>query len=275
MGPLGYVISLFMRRGRYGKLARLLLMLPFRAVRSYYGPLLANVRHDRTFVFCATGAYGGFISDRLDAMRKEFVFFDIGANIGLFSLIASRNPQCRSVFAFEPNPQTYAFFVRNIQLNRTSKVTAFCAAVAQRGGVCSQLWIPHRHSGRASLSRRSGNGAMHLVLNADRELLNQLAKGISSDVVAKIDVEGHEPVVLVELLNSDLRHKLTDVIVELSYRRNAELADETVRLLEQSGFAMAERSGLDQHFDALFTRRDGRAPDRCEGRRVEPEETCA
>jgi FkbM family methyltransferase len=260
MGPLGHLVSLFIRLGCRGRLARLLLMLPFRALRSRYGPLLANVRGDRTFRFCATGAYGEFIAERLRKTGKEFAFFDIGANVGVFSLVAAGNPQCRAVYAFEPNPLSYAFLVRNIQLNRATKATPFCAALTRRGGACSELWIPDRHSGRASLSRRIGSGATHLVLNADRELLNCLARRISVDVVAKIDVEGHEPVVLGELLNSDLRAKLTDVIVELSYRRNAERAEETVRLLEEAGFELADRNGPREHSDAHFTRRRDRAP---------------
>ena len=255
MGLIGHLISLFLRWRCPGKLARLLLMLPFKAVRSHYGPLLLNVRNDRTFRFCATGAYGDFISSRLQAIGRDFAFLDVGANVGVFSLVAARNPHCQGVFAFEPNPDTYAFLVRNIRLNRAAKVAPICAAITDRGGACSELWTPEQHSGRASLDpARRGQGEMRLVLNADRRLLNCLSRWVTCDVVAKIDVEGHEPEVLAELLNSELGAKLTDVIVEISHRRREDRADEMVRLLERFGFAMTGSGGPGQHFDAHFTR---------------------
>src|SRR6476661_2982883 len=58
---------------------------------SVYGPLLQNRWHDATFRFCISGMYGTYFSDFLRKIPYPYSFVDIGANIGLYSLIAAAN----------------------------------------------------------------------------------------------------------------------------------------------------------------------------------------
>ncbi len=44
-------------------------------------------------------------------------FFDIGANQGLYAILAARNPVCTGIYAFEPVPTTAALLRRNASLN--------------------------------------------------------------------------------------------------------------------------------------------------------------
>ena len=57
------------------------------------------------------------IDDLLAAIDKPFAFIDIGANQGLFSLVAARNPNCQKIVALEPVPTTYAKLQANLALN--------------------------------------------------------------------------------------------------------------------------------------------------------------
>ena len=67
----------------------------------------------------------------LDALRDESCLWDIGANVGVFSLYAALSPN-RRVVAFEPAAGTFALLVRNIELNRMSdRIAAYCAALSQ------------------------------------------------------------------------------------------------------------------------------------------------
>src|SRR5688572_9009381 len=68
---------------------------------SVYGVKLAPNFRDKTFRYCLYGTYGRHISDYLEAIDQPFVFLDIGANQGLFTLIAGRNPNCRHAVALE------------------------------------------------------------------------------------------------------------------------------------------------------------------------------
>ena len=58
------------------------------------------------------------------------VLWDIGANIGAFALYASLRPTVQ-VLAFEPGAGSFAVLNRNIELNSSDQVTAYCIAFAQ------------------------------------------------------------------------------------------------------------------------------------------------
>jgi methyltransferase FkbM-like protein len=49
--------------------------------------------------------------------RRAAVYYDIGSNVGYYSLLFASQEPVRSVHAFEPNPRLTADFERNMQLN--------------------------------------------------------------------------------------------------------------------------------------------------------------
>ena len=67
----------------------------------------------------------------LDAMPDDACLWDIGANIGAFSLYAALGT-ARRVVAFEPAAVTFGEFSRNIELNGMSdRVAAYCIALSE------------------------------------------------------------------------------------------------------------------------------------------------
>lgn len=63
------------------------------------------------------------------AFPEDAVLWDIGANIGVFSLYAAQRPGVR-VVAFEPAAATYAVLIKNIEVNRMDdRVFAYCIAL--------------------------------------------------------------------------------------------------------------------------------------------------
>lgn len=66
-------------------------------------------------------------------LRGGDIFVDVGANIGLFSLIAShRVGDSGKVFAFEPCAKTFQRLVRNVELNRMNNIRCFQMALSDR-----------------------------------------------------------------------------------------------------------------------------------------------
>jgi len=64
----------------------------------------------------------------VDGFSSGDVFWDIGANVGVYALYAAVNRRCR-VLAFEPSAANYYLLNRNIELNRLDEhVKAFCMA---------------------------------------------------------------------------------------------------------------------------------------------------
>lgn len=63
-------------------------------------------------------------------LRDDSVFWDIGSNVGVFSLFASAlMPKC-SILAFEPESQNYAGLVKNIALNKAANIQAHMLAIS-------------------------------------------------------------------------------------------------------------------------------------------------
>ena len=68
----------------------------------------------------------------LNGLAQDDVLWDIGANVGVFTLYAAAARGAR-VLAFEPSAPNFFVLTRNLQLNGLSeRVTAYCLAVAER-----------------------------------------------------------------------------------------------------------------------------------------------
>ena len=68
----------------------------------------------------------------LDEIGPDDLLWDIGANVGIYSLYAALRQCCR-VYAFEPGAANYYILNRNIELNRAhDNIMALCIAVAEK-----------------------------------------------------------------------------------------------------------------------------------------------
>ena len=86
-------------------------------VKIRYGIKCFSDFNDRTFRFYFLGIYGFFFSNYLKYYPSKFIFIDIGANKGLYTIIAAKNVNCQKVISFEPIPITYNFLNKNPLLN--------------------------------------------------------------------------------------------------------------------------------------------------------------
>ena len=79
----------------------------------------------------------------LDSFEPGSCYFDLGANIGQYSLYpAKKYGNDIQVYSFEPQCANYYLLNKNIYLNKLEKnVTAYCVAVSGEEGF-SKLYIP-------------------------------------------------------------------------------------------------------------------------------------
>ena len=125
----------------------------------------------------------------VSSLRPGDVFFDVGANVGFFTLLGSAlvGPHGR-VVAFEPLPGNVALLRENLELNGVANTTVIPAAVAETPG--TGMLSESSSSSQGSL----GNEGVTVPLVALDALL---AEGtIPSPSVMKVDVEGAESRVL-------------------------------------------------------------------------------
>jgi FkbM family methyltransferase len=67
-------------------------------------------------------------------LRPGMTFFDIGANVGVFSLPAAKKLQNGRVFAFEPAAWTFQRLLENVRLNDLSNLQVMNVAVGDYSG---------------------------------------------------------------------------------------------------------------------------------------------
>jgi FkbM family methyltransferase len=157
-------------------------------------------------------------------LRNGSVFVDVGANVGYYTLMASKlvGPLGR-VHAIEPVPSTACLLKVNVRLNGCGNVIVHeVAAWSSKGEVT--LSIPKSFYGCASIVRE---GEERLSVKA--VTLDEMLHGVNSVDLIKIDVEGAEHEVLLGAKN--LVSKVKCMVIELS--RNAK---EVLGLLKQYGF---------------------------------------
>ena len=66
-----------------------------------------------------------YSSKLISSIKQSNVFFDVGANVGYYSLIAGlQNKNCR-IFSFEPVTETYEKLLDNVTLNKLQNISAF------------------------------------------------------------------------------------------------------------------------------------------------------
>jgi FkbM family methyltransferase len=129
-------------------------------------------------------------------------FLDIGANLGYYSVICSKLTS-GAVFSFEPEPQVYSLFERNIKENGCENIRAFNLAASDSSGEIN-FYVNKFNLGDHRAYQFGKNFSHKITVNASR-VDDVLAGEVGADRidVIKIDVQGFEYFVvkgLVEIL---------------------------------------------------------------------------
>lgn len=137
--------------------------------------------------------------DKAKAAGRTFVFVDIGANVGLFSLfVASRAGGNARVLAFEPEPECLTRLRFNVDANPGLPISVFALALGESAGSVL-LDIDTRDRGGTHVRRSDDPMSPGDAIEVPRRaLLEVLApEGLRSIDALKIDVEGVEDTILV------------------------------------------------------------------------------
>lgn len=174
-------------------------VLPRRAYRVVSGPL-----RGAKFILGAMAGEGGGASvyfnmmeaEQTETMLAEFtkgkVFFDIGANIGYYSILASKNiGETGTVVAFEPVVSNLTFLHRHVELNKAKNVKVLPFALSDKQSIAS--FSLGQNSAMGHLADGNGNGKSENLVYVPTVSLDEIAEKMNllPDVM-KIDVEGAE-----------------------------------------------------------------------------------
>lgn len=184
-----------------------------RAVRSVYESLLLRRGiHEKVILGCrlrfVVGTHDEIV--RIDGLAGEYeyvarmlaclqhgdVVWDVGANIGVISLllVSARPDLDVEVHAFEPEPRNAAHLRRNLQLNpRGSRVHVHEVALSDRAGAGTLFVRGAAGCGAHSLTGKEGEACIEIALETGDGIAERLGRAPN---VVKIDVEGAEMSVL-------------------------------------------------------------------------------
>lgn len=183
-----------------------------------------------------------------DTLGEGDIFIDVGANIGFYSLVASRLVGRGRVIAIEADPHTFGLLRENLAINKISNVTALNVGASDRQEVLELGINTQGNRGESSFLLPSGTRVtveckpLHTIL---RE------QGIEKFKGAKLDIEGFEQRVLAALVSQVARRDLPDfLIVEDNPVWNGGRSAELSALLERVGYASRRASRLNR----IFTR---------------------
>jgi len=134
-------------------------------------------------------------------LRPGGCFYDAGAHIGYYSLLASRLVgDAGRVVAFEPDPANLDVLQENLSRNSMSNVVVVPAALWSHGGVVtfrrSASERPEVSSRRGAVVAPNGKGLDAGLIRVEALTLDGFAEEHDPPTMIKIDVEGAEVEVL-------------------------------------------------------------------------------
>ena len=140
-------------------------------------------------------------------LRPDDLFIDAGANIGVFTVLASGVTGARTI-AFEPAPFAFQFLARNILLNDLSRLVS-----ARNMALGNQTGKVRFTAGLGTENHIvQGEGGVESV-EVEATTLDEQAKNLEPAVI-KIDVEGFEHAVLAGARNCLSKLSLRALIIE-------------------------------------------------------------
>ncbi len=126
----------------------------------------------------------------LTTPEHKDIFLDIGANRGIYSIIAPTLFEYREIHAFEPNPEVSKILTKNVVLNNLqNKVQVHELALGAQAGTADFACDPmHKGGGRIVSSASTKKNKVPVIA------LDELEPGIDSKRVSfvKLDTEGYE-----------------------------------------------------------------------------------
>jgi len=145
----------------------------------------------------------------LHFLRPSDVFADLGANVGGYTMLASRVAACQAI-AFEPVPVTFAELQANIRLNDvTAKVDARCCGLGAEPGVLRMT------AGLGGMNHVAPEQFGGRTVDVQVATLDEALDGRAVNLI-KMDAEGFEYNILAGAQRTLADPTLSGIVVELN-----------------------------------------------------------
>jgi FkbM family methyltransferase len=172
-------------------------------------------------------------------LTADVEFFDIGANIGWYSVLGGRCLQRRgTVHAFEPVPENVALLARNVAANALTNVRVNPFALGRSTGTARMYLSPDNKGDHRAYSSDEERPS---ILTGLRRFDEYFDRGTNKPLVVKMDTQGFEYDILLGMGDILTSHKAEiSMIVEFwpyGLHQNGVAVESLIGLLAGHGFA--------------------------------------
>lgn len=199
-----------------------------------------------------------FLNDIINDLNEDDVFYDVGANLGIFSCFAASTITQGNIVAFEPYPPNIRQLKRNLSYNADeSDYDVLDVALSDSHGTIN-FTSPDDDPGNQTGNISPSGDSIEVKTITGDELVD--GGSIPSPTVVKIDVEGAEPLVIDgledSLNNSSCRLLYCEIHLPTEHRPSAEDYGESqesiLRKISELGFDVVynETRGNEVHVKA-------------------------
>lgn len=192
--------------------------------------------------------------------NKKFSVIDIGMNVALTSLYFAQNPNCLSIYSFEPFKLTFEQAMLNLELNPEikDKIRAFNFGLGKDNKALTVTYdkeikgnmgingIPeyliHQNQGveNEEINIRDASEILYPIINA--------LKSYDQDVVLKIDCEGSEYDIFDSFGKSKILHHFNVVLIEWHFKGPEQICS----YLKEEGFTFLSLNPNDKNSGSIY-----------------------
>jgi FkbM family methyltransferase len=168
------------------------------------------------------------------------IFVDIGANVGLYSLVASRLVgKSGKVIAFEPASKSFLRLLKNISLNGITNIIPERLAVIDKSTRADLYISGSQNMGMSSIYHHDSETGISEKVEAISLDDYIEKKGISRISLIKIDIEGSEFLALkgMQKVLTIIRPKILVELKEETLKNSGYTEKDVISFLEKAGYS--------------------------------------
>tara|TARA_B100000965_G_scaffold32366_1_gene23918 strand:- start:4124 stop:4981 length:858 start_codon:yes stop_codon:yes gene_type:complete len=188
--------------------------------------------------------------------KEKIIFWDIGSNIGLYSIYASLKHKNAKVISFEPSTSNLRILSRNISINRLEDKITICQLPLNESSFkfekMNESNFLEGFSENTFGKAMNFEGKKMIVKNNYNILGSSIDHLVTKDILScpnyiKIDVDGIEHLILNGATNTLSDKRLRSVLVEINENFNEQYTS-VMKIMENSNFKLKTKSHADEFY---------------------------